>query len=223
MSGRLLWRNFDWPLMIAVLILTGTGVAFVYSATDNTIDLSDLWIRQVIFAVVGLVALVLVAAFDYRHLELLAPPAFVIFVGLLLAVFFVGETQGSGSQRWINVAGTLVQPTEPGKFMLIVFMAWYLSWFHDRLHRLDVLLVAVVLLAGPLALIYLQPDLGMTITYAFLGGTLILVGGIRYWQLFLMGGSIVAVIPILFGTLQGYMLERIDVFLNPESNPDGGL
>ena len=219
MTGRLLWRNFDWALMIAVVILTATGIAFVYSATNNTIDLADLWIRQAVFAVVGLIALVVVAAFDYRHLELMAPPAFVVFVGLLLAVFFVGETQDSGSQRWINVAGTLVQPTEPGKFMLIVFMAWYLSWFHDRLHRLDVLLVALALLLGPLVLIYVQPNLGMVITYAFLGGTLIMVAGIRFWQLFLIGGSVVAVLPLFLGTLQGYMLERISVFLNPEENP----
>ena len=223
MTGRLLWRNFDWPLMIAVLILTGIGIAFVYSATVNTVDLAELWIRQAMFAVAGIVALFIVAALDYRHLEMLAPPAYIVLVALLLAVFFFGETQGSGSQRWINIAGTLVQPSEPGKFMLIIFMAWYLSWFHDRLHRLDVLLVAAALLVIPLGLIYTQPNLGMVITYAFLGGTLIMVGGIRFWQLFLMAGSVVAVMPFFLGTLQGYMLQRISVFLNPESDPDAAF
>ncbi len=218
MTNRLLWRNFDWPLLIVVLFLCGVGVAMIYSATANTVDLGDYWWRQTTFLAVGLVGLFVVAVIDYRHLALLAPPAFLVFIGLLVAVFLFGETQGSGSQRWISIGGTLVQPTEPGKFLLIIFLAWYLSWFHDYMGRLETLLVALVLLIAPLALIYLQPDLGMTATYAFLGGTLIMVGGIRFWQLFLMAGSAVAALPVFLGTLQGYMLERINVFLNPAEN-----
>ena len=168
-------------------------------------------------------ALLLIAAFDYRHLELLAPPAFIIFVGLLVVVNLLGDTQGTGSQRWVNVGGTLVQPTEAGKFLLIVFMAWYLSWFHDRMAKLPYLLGALFLLLAPLVLIYLQPDLGMTVTYAFIGGVLILIGGIRFWQLFLMVGSLAAAVPFFLGTLQGYMIERINVFLNPAANPDAAF
>ena len=223
MIERSVWRNFDWVLLLAVLALCAIGVAMVYSATYNTVDLGDYWSRQVVFLVIGLVVLLAAAVVDYRHLEMLAPPAFAIFLGLLVAVAVFGETQGSGSQRWINVGGTLVQPTEPGKFLFIIFMAWYMSWFHDRLHRLPYLVGALVLLLGPLALVYLQPDLGMAITFAFIGGTLILVGGIRYWQLFLMAGSAAAAIPFFLNTLQGYMVERIQVFLNPAGNPDAAF
>ena len=223
MSIRQLWRNFDWTLFFVVLILTGTGIAMVYSATFNTVDLYDYWSRQATFAAMGLVGMLIVAFLDYRHLELLAPPAFLVFVGLLVAVFLFGETQDTGSQRWIRIGGTLVQPTEAGKFLLIIFMAWYLSWFRDRMHKLPYLIVALVLLLGPLVLIYLQPNLGMTLTYAFLGGTLLMISGIRYWQLFLLIGSAVSAVPFLLGTLQGYMLERIDMFLNPEANADSAF
>jgi rod shape determining protein RodA len=223
MNERLLWRNFDWALCITVLILTGIGIAMVYSATANTIDLFDYWSRQATFAAVGLIGMAIVAFLDYRHLELLAPPAFLVFVGMLVAVFFFGETQDTGSQRWISIGGTLVQPTEIGKFFLIIFMAWYLSWFHDQMHKIQYLIVALVLLLGPLVLIYLQPNLGMTLTYAFLGGTLILIGGIRYWQLFLLVGSAVAAVPFFLATLQGYMLQRIEMFLDPASDPQGAF
>jgi rod shape determining protein RodA len=223
MNERLLWRNFDWPLCIVVLILTGIGIAMVYSATANTIDLYDYWSRQATFAAVGLVGMVIVAFLDYRHLELLAPPAFLVFVGLLVAVFLFGETQETGSQRWISIGGTLVQPTELGKFLLIIFMAWYLSWFQDQMHKIQYLLVALALLFGPLVLIYLQPNLGMTLTYAFLGGTLILTSGIRYWQVFLLGGSAVAAVPFFLSTLKGYMLDRIKLFLDPTSDPQGAF
>jgi rod shape determining protein RodA len=223
MNERLLWRNFDWALCIVVLMLTAIGIAMVYSATANTIDLYDYWSRQATFAAVGLLGMAIVAFLDYRHLELLAPPSFLVFLGMLVAVFFFGETQDTGSQRWISIGGTLVQPTELGKFLLIIFMAWYLSWFQDRMYKIQYLLVALVLLAGPLVLIYLQPNLGMTLTYAFLGGTLILVSGIRYWQLFLLGGSTVAAIPFFLSTLQGYMVDRIQLFLDPASDPQGAF
>lgn len=219
MLERSLWRNFDWPLLAAVLFLSGIGIAMIYSATYNTIDLFDYWIRQVVFLAIGLVSMFALAAFDYRQLELLAVPGFLIFVALLVIVEFVGTAQG-GAQSWLNIGGTLVQPTEAGKFLLIIFFAWYLSWFHDRMGRLQYLLFALVLLLAPLVLVYTQPDFGMTITYAFIGGILILVGGIRLWQVLLMIAGMAAAIPFLWSSLQGYMIERIQIFLNPASNPD---
>ncbi len=209
--------------MIAVLVLVGIGIARVYSATYTTIDLNDYWLRQTVFAGVGLVALAFMAFFDYRHLELLALPSFALFLAMLIAVNLFGTTQGTGSQRWIGVGGTLVQPTELGKFLLIVFMAWYLSWFQDKMYKLTYLFGALILLVGPLALIYLQPDLGMTVVYAFIGGVLIMVSGIRYWQLFLLVGSAAAAIPFLASTMQDYMLQRIAVFMSPEQNPDAAF
>ena len=222
MRTDLAWRNFDWLLLIAVLALSGIGIAMIYSATITTIDLADYWSRQSIFVGFGLTVLLMVAIFDYHYLEMLALPAFLFFVGSLVLVLAIGTAQG-GSTRWISLGGTLVQPTEAGKFLLIVFMAWYLSWFSDRIHRLPYLVVALVLLLAPLALVYLQPDLGMTITLAFLGGTLILVGGVRFWQIGLMLAAVVAAVPFLWNTLQGYMLERIQVFMNPDANPDAAF
>lgn len=222
MADRSLWRHFDIPLFVAVLALCGIGVAMVYSATITTIDLQDYWQRQLIFTVIGIVALLFVALFDYRHLELLAQPAYASLLVSLLLVYFFGTVQG-GSRRWISVAGTLVQPTEAGKFLLIIFFSWYLSRFQEHLHRLIYLLGAIVLLAVPLALVYVQPDLGMTVTLAFIGGVLILVSGIRLWQLALMGSFGLAALPFIGRTLQGYMLERLTVFLNPASNPDAAF
>jgi len=190
----------------------------IYSATVNTIDLADLWLRQLVFIGMGLVALVAVALFDYRNLELLAPVAYLLLVGSLLAVWLFGETQGTGTKRWIDVGGVLVQPTESGKFLLIIFFAWYLTWYREYMNGLPYLLIALALLFVPLLLIYEQPDLGTTLNFAFLGGTLILISGIRYWQLGLLAGGLVVAAPLLWGTLEGYMLERIDIFLNPEQN-----
>ncbi|HRW09644.1 MAG TPA: FtsW/RodA/SpoVE family cell cycle protein [Caldilineaceae bacterium] len=209
------WRNFDWSLFLVVLILCTIGIGMIYSATYTTEDLTDYWLRQTIWTVVGIFVMFIAAAIDYRNLEMFALPAFLLFVASLVAVFLFGTAQG-GSKRWLDVGFTLIQPTEAGKFLLTIFMAWYLSWYREYMDRLPYLMIALVILLGPLALVYLQPDLGMTITYAFIGGTLILVGGIRYWQLGVMGGGVAVAIPLLGSSLQGYMLERLCMFLSAD-------
>ncbi len=214
MFDRQLWRRFDWPLMMAVLALSLIGIAMIYSATVGTEELTDYWRRQSFFLLLGIAVLVAIAIFDYRHLEVLAPPIFVIFVGSLILVSQIGTTQGTGSQRWIEIGGTTAQPTEAGKFLLVVFMAWYLSRFRDRRGSLIYLLGALTLLLGPLILVYLQPDLGMTITMAFIGGVLILVNGVYYWQLSIAALMGLIAVPFLRNTLSGYMLARICIFLN---------
>ena len=102
-------------------------------------------------------------------------------------------------------------------------MAWFLSRYRDYMNRLPMLIITLVLLLAPLVLIYLQPDLGMTITFAFIGGTLMLVSGVQVWHLLLMIGGGLATLPFLLGTLRGYMLERIEVFLDPAGNPDAAF
>ena len=222
MIDRSNWRYFDVPLFIAVILLTIIGISMIYSATATTIDLSNYWARQLIFASLGLIVMVAIAALDYRQLEILAPVGFAVFVIVLGVVLLAGTEQG-GSRRWIGVGGTLVQPTEAGKFMLIVFMAWYLSWFHNRMEKLAYMIGAIAVLVIPLLLVYLQPDLGMTITYAFLGGLLILIGGIRLWQVGVLVVGTLALLPLLGRTLQGYMIERLQVFLDPGANPDAAF
>ncbi len=205
------WKQFDWWLLGIVLLLCFLSFAMIYSATMNT-ELTDYWVRQVGFAVVGLVAIFIVAAIDYRQLSLLAMPAFLLFIVSLFLVLLFGEAQG-GSKSWIRVAGTLVQPTELGKFLIIIFMAWYLSWFQDRMGRLPYLLAILILLGAPLVLVFIQPDFGMMITYAFLGGALIMVAGVRYRHLVMLLAVVVLALPLLAASLQGYMLARLCIFL----------
>ena len=219
---RSLWRHFDRPLLFAVLLLCGIGIAMTYSATSTTIDLADYWQRQLVFTLLGAIALISAALFDYRHLELLAQPSYFFLLVSLVAVYLFGEVK-SGAQRWLDLGITDVQPTEAGKFLLIVFFAWYLSRFQERIRSLPYLLAAVILLILPLILVYIQPDLGMTVTMAFISGTLILINGVRLVHILMGAAAVVASWRVLQGTLQDYMLERIEIFLDPSSNPDAAF
>lgn len=208
MFDRQLWRYFDWTLLLVVVVLCAVGIGMIYSATFKTEELMGYWWRQTQFLGLGLVALFVLAALDYRHLEVLAPGIYIAFVAALTLVFLFGVSQG-GSQRWLNVGFTLVQPTEAGKFMIVVFFAWYLSRFHERLPAFLHLLGAILLLAGPLVLIFLQPDLGMAIAMSVIGGSLIFVSGVQYMHLLIIGvSSAVGSILLLRFALADYMIER---------------
>ncbi|MEM7128564.1 MAG: FtsW/RodA/SpoVE family cell cycle protein [Chloroflexota bacterium] len=223
MFDRQLWRHFDWWMLILVLLLSVLGIVMIYSATFRTEELADYWIRQTRFVLVGIPLLFAVALIDYRQLEIVAPVLFLFYVASLVAVYLFGESQGTGAFRWVRVGGTLVQPTEIGKFLLIISLAWYLSRFRDQMESIFYLIGALLLLFGPLALVYLQPDLGMSITMTFIGGVLIFVSGIQYWQVLVFGGAGLISIPFFIPTLSPYMVERIQIFLNPNANPDASF
>ena len=208
-------RNFDWPLFIAVLILSMVGVGVIYSATSNSIGLSDSWLNQALFFLIGLIVLFTTAIIDYRNLEMLALPTYLLFFVSLIAVALFGTVQND-ARRWLNVGFMLIQPTEVGKAFLIIFMAWYLSWYRVYIDHLPYLVFALVILLTPLLLVYQQPDLGMTITYSFIGGVMILISGIRYWQLGVISAVSVVLLPFFGSRLQGYMVARICIFLGME-------
>lgn len=208
MFDRQLWRYFDWTLLLAVMLLCAVGIGMIYSATFRTEELMNNWWDQTRFFGIGLVAMFVIAAFDYRHLEVLAPIVYVGLVGALVLVFLFGVSQG-GAQRWLNLGFRVVQPTELGKFLLVVFFAWYLSRFNERIPAFLHLLGAILLLVGPLVLIFLQPDLGMTITMSVIGGSLIFVNGVQYVHLLIIGLSgLVGSIALIRFALADYMLER---------------
>ena len=108
MFARVNWRHFDWVLLFVVLVLCGFSVAMIYSATHNSPDLADYWQRQVNFVGIGLVALFLVALLDYRQLSLLAVPSFIVFILLLVAVYFFGDTQGSAPGQFYAPHGIAI-------------------------------------------------------------------------------------------------------------------
>ncbi len=206
-----------------MLALCFIGVAMIYSAGYTDTELETVWVNQTVFIGIGLVALFIMAFLDYRQLEIFAPPSLLILVGLLLIVNQFGRTLGTDAQRWLGIGSVeepllVFQPTEPGKFLLILYMAWYLSRFRGTLNQLIHLLGAFAISVGPLILIYLQPDLGMAITFAFISGALILVSGVRYRLLITLTVAGMVGVVILFAsgfTLEPYMFERLCIFLPP--------
>jgi len=128
---RKIWRNFDFVLLAATVLLIVFGVAMIYSATSDTPDLQDLPRRQAIWALMGLILLALVAAIDYRSLESLQKPLYALIIVSLLLVLLVGQVV-HGAQRWIS--GASFQPSELAKVLVIVTLAQFLAQ-HEKQMR----------------------------------------------------------------------------------------
>lgn len=219
---RLNWRRFDFVLLGATLLLLIYGVAMVYSATLNVPSYEEYALRQAIYGVIGLIILLLVAAFDYRLLTSLQWPIYAITLAALATVVVFGQVRG-GAAGWFDTGLIFIQPAEIAKVLFAVVFAQYLSSHHEALGKPHWVIGAFVLLALPAGLIYLQPDLGTAIVLIVIGAMMLFAADLPWGYII---GAIVAgglAVPVIWANLQGYMRQRILIFLDPASDPDASF
>ena len=153
---------------------------------------------------------------------------YVIALLLLIAVEFVGA-EGKGAQRWIDLGFIRLQPSELMKIALVMMLAAYYDWLDvKKVSRPFWVLVPVVIILLPAFMVLRQPDLGTSLTLLIGGAVMVFLAGV-HWGYFVavgaMGAGLVAAVFELRGTpyqfLADYQYRRIDVFLDPSSEPLG--
>lgn len=211
--AEVLPRRVDLKLLGAALLLTAVGIAMVVSTTAGT-PRGDLGGRQAIFAALGLAGAGLLLAIDYRILLQYSPGLYGAGLGLLAYVLVFGK-RVAGTKGWITIAGFGLQPAEVARVATAVLLAWILE--NDDRPYLQPRTVGAILLAcgAPMALILLQPDLGVALTYAPLLLGALYFGGLksRVWAVLLVTGVLAAGSSWFF--LKEYQKDRIRTFLNP--------
>jgi len=221
MFDRRLVQNFDWVLLALVVIVCGIGIVNLYSAGYNRGEGAPLFIKQLYWLAVGLALMFVTLIYDYRHLEKLSYPIYILTILLLVTVMFEGKTV-SGSRRWLPMGPFSFQPAELAKIAIILVLANYFSQ-RPRLAdmRLKDLIVPGILVLIPVGLIIKQPDLGSGILVALVAASLILFVGVQWRTL---GGCALAMIllsPVTWHFLKYYQRQRVLTFLNPEKDPLG--
>jgi len=139
-----------------------------------------------------------------------------------LALVLVIGTEAGGARRWIDVAGMTFQPSEVMKVALVLALARYYQWLPERwVSHPGGLIIPVLMIGLPMSLTLLQPDLGTAVLFGFVGLALMFLAGVHAAYFIAGGLASVAMVPLLWEQLHDYQRRRIEVFLNPESDPLG--
>lgn len=212
---RRIWRQFDWVLMGIAALLILYGVIMIFSANQNQEDLRDLWWVQLTRAIIGLGVLVAVAAIDYRYYASLYKFLYVVMLAFLGTLFIAAELT-AGTLRWLDFTLFPVQPSEIAKIIVIIVTAKVLADRDGEMGRFRNLIFSLMLITPPLALIYLQPDLGTTVIVAVVWLIMALMGGVHLFHVGLLGLGALLVSPFVWLTMADYQRERMMLFLNPD-------
>lgn len=213
----LLALHLDGPLFVALCLVGAVGSIVLFSASGRSVPMLEAHLLR--FAL-GLVAMIMLAQIPPRLIRTIAPWAYVIGLGLLFLVMFLGDIS-MGAQRWLDLGVVRFQPSEIMKLAVPLACAWYL---HERPLPPSFTSLAIVgaAIGLPTLLIAEQPDLGTALLVAAAGGMVILLAGLQLRYILSVVGLL---IPVAYGAwaflLHDYQRQRILTFLDPQSDPLG--
>ncbi len=211
--GTVLWarRDFDRVLFWSVVALLVIGIAFVYSATVENVQVpTPLHTRQIVWALLGLALLFLVTAlpiqFFYSTSYILYGLAILLLVGILVDV--------GGSSRWFDLPlGIRFQPSEPAKVALILAAARYLAGRNVSFRRVQDFLVPMALGGLPFLLVARQPDLGTSVIFPVIIIPMLFWRGLPLWAIILLCSPGLSVMTAFSPLTWGLMLLVIGAII----------
>ena len=211
----------DFTLVITILLLLSLGLVMLLSASSPS-ALSEsgnsysYFSKQLIFAVLGLIAMMFISKIDYRFYQKFYKHAWWISLLLLALVLIAGRTI-NGAKRWIYVTETLsIQPSELVKILMIIFYAGILVKNRDELGLFKKgFLKHILMLAPIIGLLLLQPHFSASIVIIGICSVMMIVAGCKFWHFLVAGGSVGIPAIIALVVLEPYRLQRVLTFLDP--------
>lgn len=217
----------DFPLMITTLLLVLIGVVAVFSASFySSISESGspygFAIKQVVFAIIGLICMILSTKMNYHVWRTFSIPILGISFFLLFIVIAGAGSTVNGATRWIRIFGFSLMPGEISKFSMIIATAAYVSAKPSRVNTVKGLLPIIICLGLAGYLIMKQPSLSVAATLAVIVMFMLIVAGLN--KIFLIGGGTLFAAALIFaiiGDRDGYRFARVTGFLHPFKDASG--
>lgn len=217
----------DLTFFILVILLLAIGLVMLFSASyafalDNRNDSFAFIKSQLIYAILGTFAMLLISTVQFKILEKFAWPIMSLTIGLLIIVLFFKDR--NGAHRWIDLGFITFQPSEIAKFAVVILFSHLINVMGDRMKtfRYGIMpFVGVLVVIG--GLMVLEPHLSGTILIFAIGAILMIVGGssLKWFGM----AALVAAAGVAFIILTGiinYASKRIEIWLDPFSDPRGG-
>jgi rod shape determining protein RodA len=219
-SFRQKLSRIDWALVALIGLIACAGFAMLYSAAGGSF--TPWAVRQMLRFCIGIAVLVTVACIDIRVWMGLAYPAYLFSLLLLVAVAVAGHV-GLGAQRWIELGPLELQPSELMKIALVLALARYLHGLGaGEISRPLRLVIALSLIAAPVLLVLMQPNLGTAALMAICGALLLFLAGLSWYWIVPTVLSVMIAVPMVWQfALHDYQKARVMTFLDPSTDALG--
>lgn len=215
-------KTTEWKILICVTLLLIIGLIALFSASTSTEF--EAFKKQLMWIAIGIPLLFFMMFIDYRIFARFSVVFYIISISLLVFVLFTPAVNGATS--WFNIGSFSMQPGEFAKIAVILFLSSTISKFgYDQERKINkplnlLKIIGIVLI--PLFLIAMQPDLGTASAYIFGLIFILFVAGIDKRYIIVAITLVVILVPLLYMfVLPEHAKARIDVYLNPESDPRG--
>ena len=218
-------RHADWVLLAVVggLMVYSLDVIRIATRFNEFEDPRHFYDRQLLFIPAGILALLVVSCLDVDKLRKVGWWWLGISVGMLASVFALGSTS-QGAQRWIELPGFQLQPSEFAKIAVILGAAAFLTDRADKSGDGSVTLGVLGYAALPAGLVFLQPDLGTALVFGAVAVGLLFLFGTRWTHFAGLAGGVGVMVLLVFvvapstghPVLKPYQQDRLSVFLSPD-------
>ena len=213
-----LWQ-ISWAYVLLLCMLAGVGYVALYSAAGGSPE--PYASKHILRFGFSLVMMLCIALVDIRFIARFSYLVYGVSVALLVLVLRMGHV-GKGAQRWIEIGGLQLQPSELAKIGLVMALA---AWFHkatwERMGNPLFLIPPIIMVLVPVGLILKEPNLGTAVITGIVGGAVFLGAGLRWWKVVLVALPVPFAAQFAFNHLHDYQRARITTFMNPESDPLG--
>jgi cell division protein FtsW len=221
-------RGAAWGLFLTVLLLSCIGVVMVYSASAVVAQAQyhdSAWFlkRQLLYTILGLVAMSVAWRLHYERLRAITVPLLLLTFAALVVVLLphIGREAG-GARRWLAFGGPLnFQPSELAKLTIIMYLANFLANRGARVREFGAGIIPPLIVLAAFALpVVKQPDLGSALILALVTFAMLFGGGAKLSHLLVVAaGAIPAVLLVILHA--GYRTQRLFAFLDPWKDPRG--
>ena len=221
MKKKLL-KNTEWTILIVSLLLFAIGLVALFTATQST-DYIE-FKKQIQWFLISVPFLILAYFIDYNLIARFSTVIYLVMIGLLIGVLFTEPINGATS--WYKFGGTTaVQPSELAKVVVVLFISFLINKMQIRgrreINKIWKLIIVLLFMAIPIGLIVIQPDFGTAMAYIVAMIFILFVSGIDKRYIILACVALAILLPVAYHNLPSHALKRIEVFLNPESDPRG--
>jgi rod shape determining protein RodA len=210
--------KIDWILLLCAMLLLGIGLAVLYGismANQSDGSLSIFW-RQMIFAAIGMVAMIFFAATNYQNLKSQSTSIYFVTLLILIFVLLFGKNV-RGTAGWIGIGSFHIQPVEIAKLSMIIFLASFISQKKMELGETGRLIASLILCGIMIVLVIKQPDFGSAMVLIGIWGGMTLVSGISTKKIAIMVLAAILISTIGWFRMQPYQKDRIMNIVNPSS------